>query len=100
MKENTSGILTAENADGSLVLGYIDYGVEFFGGGDYEVTIALDADNAKLLKASLADIPGESLKEKLEKVFTAKFDENKFERFCGRNGIVFRRSSWVSGAGQ
>ena len=34
MRKGTSGLLLTENADGSLRVEYVDYGVGFFGGGD------------------------------------------------------------------
>lgn len=40
----TSGLLFTHYPDGSASLGFEDYGVEIFGGADYEVTYLLDSE--------------------------------------------------------
>ena len=47
MREGTSGFWTTQK-DGKISIGYEDYGVSLFGGGDFEHTYYLDEENSLL----------------------------------------------------
>lgn len=83
--------------DGSLVLSYADYGVESFGGMDYEVTYKLNPANT------------EKLREYLSKRHTGSCIESLIEQECGSDyrkkgpmelfkeaGVEFTHFVWIS----
>lgn len=53
MRKGTSGFRLQEENDGSIVIGYEDYGVNEFACGDFEQTYSLDSENALNLKHTL-----------------------------------------------
>ena len=95
MRESTSGFWLTENENG-VVIGYADYGVGMFGGGDFEKNYILDGENAEKLRAALANEYVGSLEEMIEAAFSRNFSDRKFWDFCKRNGIEYSTSTWSS----
>ena len=52
MREGTSGFWVTET-DGGIQIGYEDYGVSAFGGGNFERTYTLNKDNAQAFVSAL-----------------------------------------------
>ena len=93
MREGTSGFwVTLENDE--ISIGYEDYGVSEFGGGDFEKTYYLDKENSKKLIEGLKREYSGSLEEMIEKAFGRSFSDPTFWEFCKRNGIKYSSSSW------
>ena len=89
----TSGwLLFTHYPDGSASLGYGDYGVEIFGGADYEVPYLLDKANFNKLLNSLGTSIDKNTKNVLIEKFGERFDSNQFEQFCEHHAIVFKRN--------
>ena len=95
MWEGTSGFWLTET-NGTLEIGYADYGVEMFGGGDFEKTYVLDEENAKKLVTALKMTYSGSLEEMVEAAFGRNFKDFEFHFFCRAHGIRFTSSSWTS----
>lgn len=85
----TSGWLFTHYPDGSASLGYEDYGVEIFGGADYEVPYLLDKANFNKLLNYLGTSIDKNTKNVLIEKFGERFDSNQFEQFCQSHKIVF-----------
>ena len=68
MREGTSGFWITET-NGALEIGYADYGVSEFGGGDFEKTYILDEENKKKLVDTLQKTYSGSLEEMIEAAF-------------------------------
>ncbi len=97
MRKGTSGLLLTENADGSLRVEYVDYGVGFFGGGDYEVWYTIDTENAQKLRDYLSQKRAKgTLQEQMKAEFGKNLSEKKFQGVCRRLGVELERNSWVS----
>lgn len=92
---NTSGLLFTLNADGSAEIGYEDYGVDFFGGADYEVMYYLDKNNFGLLLDALDISVKNNIKNHLIEAFDKNFNSNKFEDFCKGKNITFERNTHI-----
>lgn len=97
MRRGTSGFWLNEKDDGSISIGYEDYGVSEFAGSDYEQTYSLDSENALKLKHALQDTYNGSLKEMIEAAFGKEFSDRKFWTLCKENNIKYSQSSWTSG---
>lgn len=93
MREGTSGFWLEEK-HGKITIGYEDYKVSEFGGGDFERTYYLDTENAKKLKAALKKEYKGSLKEMLTAAFGIHFKDPAFWSFCKENGIEYSSSTW------
>lgn len=89
----TSGMIFEMQKDGALRVGYEDYGVDFFGGRDFECYYTFEKDmvdalcnalgtNRKKLKKVLGDFVGEN------------FDGWKFEEFCAEHNITYSRMTY------
>lgn len=91
---NSSGILLTENGDGSIVVGYVDYNVGFFGGGDYESFYTLDGENAKKLRAYFENAGYATLKEGLTARLGKNFNDGEFVKLCGGLNIIYKHNSW------
>ncbi|MDI9541121.1 MAG: hypothetical protein QM204_06625 [Bacillota bacterium] len=87
----TSGLFLSYNEDGSVILGYEDYGVDIFDGYDYEVNYRLDKSNFKLLCKCLNLTANERVEDLLIKKFGYNFDSIAFETFCKQHKIVYAR---------
>ena len=97
MRDGTSGFHLTEKKDGSISIFYADYGVSQFGGGDFENTYVLDAENAKLFRAALAKQYSGPLSKMIKAAFGKNFNDQKFWDFCKENGIRYSNDTWVSG---
>ena len=93
---NTSGLLLIENNDGSLEIGYNDYNVEFFGGGDYDVSYTIEKKDAIILKEYLSTKHKGTLKEMLICEIGKNMSEIKFKKLLNTLNICPRRDSWIS----
>ena len=93
MREGTSGFWVTE-ADGQISIGYADYGVSEFGGGDFEKTYYLNRENAQKLVAALKKEHRGSLKDMIEAAFGRGFSDPKFWDFCKKHGIEYSSSTW------
>ena len=96
-RQGTSGLLLTENADGSLRLEYVDYGVSVFGGGDYEVWYTVEKADADKIRAYLRGKYSQGrLKEMMKAEFGETLDERKFNALCDELGVEATRNSWTS----
>ena len=93
MREGTSGFWV-EKRCGKITIGYEDYGVSQFGGGDFEKTYYLDKENSARLVAALKKEYAGSLKEMLRAAFGEGFSDPAFWDFCKTNGIEYSSSTW------
>ena len=94
MREGTSGFWLTKRKDGSLSIGYADYGVSMFGGGDFEKTYELDAQNAKKFIAALKKEDRGSTEKMIEAAFGRGFNDPKFWEFCKKHEIRYSSSTW------
>ena len=93
MREGTSGFWV-EDKDNKISIGYEDYGVSQFGGGDFEKTYYLDEENSKKFVYELQKEYQGSLEEMIEAAFGRGFNDQKFWNFCKKHGIVYSSSTW------
>ena len=93
MREGTSGFWVSEQ-DGEISIGYEDYGVSEFGGGDFEKTYYLDEQNAKKLVLALEKECSGTLEAMLEITFGRNFSDPAFWAFCKKYGIEYSSSTW------
>ncbi len=91
---DTSGIKVTENEDGTIELFYVDYGVEQFGGRDFECTYKLDKENAEKFRKALNERYTGTLSEKVISAFTKNFNTTAFNDFCRQHGIAFDQTTW------
>ena len=94
MRAGTSGLLFTKKNDGSIRLEVVDYGVEEFGGHDWESWYELTKENADLLFNELSKLH----KGKFEKMLVAEFGKTfntlEFEKFCNEHNIVYEHLTW------
>ena len=95
MREGTSGFWLEETAE-EIRIGYEDYGVSEFGGGDFEKTYVIKGENAEKFKAALAAEYSGSLKKMVEAAFGKNFRDPDFWSFCKSRGIEYSSFSWTS----
>ena len=93
MREGTSGFYV-EQKNGRISIGYEDYGVSAFGGGDFEKTYYLDEENSKKFEIALKKGYRGSLEEMIEAAFGKNFNDSAFWDFCKKNGIEYSSSTW------
>ena len=93
MREGTSGFWVEEK-DNKISIGYEDYGVSQFGGGDFEKTYYLDEENSKKFVYELQKEYQGSLEEMIEAAFGRGFSDLKFWDFCKKHGIKYSSSTW------
>ena len=93
MREGTSGFWVTRKS-GAISIGYEDYGVSEFGGGDFEKTYYLDKDNSRKLVEALKKEYKGSLKNMIEAAFGKNFNDPSFWEFCKKNGIEYSSSTW------
>ena len=91
---DTSGIMVTEKDDGTIELFFADYGVEEFGGHDYECTYKFDKQNSDKFRKALTENYAGTLKEMVVAAFTEKFNVPTFNEFCKKNEIVFQKDVW------
>ena len=94
MDKSSSGMLLTENKDGSIIVGYVDYGVEFFGGRDYESFYELDRENADKLRAYFTDAGYANLKDGLIDKVGKNFNDSEFFKLCNTLGIKYKHTTW------
>lgn len=93
MCEGTSGFCLTEREDGSISIGYANYGVSIFGGSDFEMTYALNAENAKkFITAPKKEYQG-STEEMIEAAFSRGFKDSDFREFCKKHDIRYSSST-------
>ena len=93
MREGTSGFWVTETDDG-IQIGYEDYGVSAFGGGNFERTYTLNKDNAQAFVSALKKEYDGTLEKMLEAAFGKNFSDRVFWDFCKRNEIDYSSSTW------
>ena len=93
MREGTSGFWVTES-DGKISIGYSDYGVSQFGGGDFEKTYYLDKENSDKFVLALSKEYTGTLNEMIEAAFGRNFSDPTFWDFCKKNGIKYSSSTW------
>ncbi len=93
MREGTSGFWVTTNADG-ISIGYADYGVSEFGGGDFEKTYYLNKENSEKFKKALEKEYKGSLEEMIEAAFGKNFNDPVFWDFCKKYEIKYSSSTW------
>ncbi len=94
MRFGTSGLLFSQNRDGSIRVEVVDYGVEEFGGHDWESWYDLTKENADILYAELKKIHNGNFKEMLIAEFGENLKTYEFERFCKEHGIKYEHQTW------
>ena len=82
--------------DGSLVFSYADYGVESFGGMDYEVTYRLDAMNTEKLREFLSKKYSGSLMYMIEQECGQDFRKKGPEELFEEVNVEFAHFVWIS----
>ena len=93
MRAGTSGFWVTET-NGCITIGYEDYGVSEFGGGDFERTYYLNKENSqKFLQALQKEYSG-SLEEMIEAAFGKSFKDYAFWDFCKKHEIKYSSSTW------
>lgn len=80
----SSGPWTEENGKGGITIGVTDYGVEAFGGDDWEWSASFDKENSEVLISNLRkdfdeDMP---LREILAILFGEHFSTSDFTNYC------------------
>ena len=91
---DTSGVQVTEKEDGTIELFFADYGVEQFGGGDYECTYYFDKANSDKFRRALSENHSGTLEEMVIAAFTKTFNVSLFYAFCRERGIEFGKSTW------
>ena len=93
MREGTSGFWFTQT-DGRISIGYADYGVSQFGGGDFEKTYYLDRENSEKLLNALQETYQGSPEEMIKAAFGKNFNDPLFWAFCKEHGIEYSSSTW------
>lgn len=91
---DTSGLLLEQKANGSIIVGYVDYNVDFFGGRDYERFYMLDRENADKLRAYLAERGFSDLLKGLTAAVGSNFSDEKFRDCCEKANVKYEQTSW------
>lgn len=94
MREGTSGVWVNETEE-KIQIGYEDYGVSLFGGGDFECTYTLTGENAIKFRNELAKLFVGPLEEAVRIVFGENFNDSLFAEFCKKNNIEYSKSTWT-----
>lgn len=94
MRKGTSGLMFTQNGDGGITLEVVDYGVEQFGGGEWESRYDLDSENAALLKSELEKTHTGTFAEMCKAEFGEGFNTLEFEGYCKERSIKYSHSSW------
>ncbi len=94
MRADTSGLLFTQNNDGSIRVEVVDYGVEEFGGHDWESCYELNKENAEKLYTELSKIHSGTLEVMLILEFGKGFNTFEFERFCNEHDVEYSHSTW------
>lgn len=94
MMAGTSGLLFTQNNEGSIRVEVVDYGVEEFGGRDWESWYELNKVNAEKLYTELSKIHSGTLKEMLILEFGERFNTLGFEKFCKEHNVEYSHMTW------
>lgn len=94
MRAGTSGLMFTQNDDGSIRVEVVDYGVEEFGGRDWESWYDLNKDNADLLFSELKRLHSGDFEQMLIAQFGETFKTSEFEKFCKEHGIEYNHCTW------
>ena len=94
MRAGTSGLMFTQNENGSIRVEVVDYGVEEFGGSDWESWYDLTKENADLLFNELRKLHSGAFKEMLIAQFGKNFDMSAFEKFCSEHNIAYSHMTW------
>ena len=91
-----SGKAFVTDKGNALIVGYEDYDVEVFGGGDYEVTYLLDKENRiKLFQVLTSEGHSGNLSNMVLNHFGLSLEKESFSDYCSRHGIVFQQHVWI-----
>ncbi|MBQ8319963.1 MAG: hypothetical protein IJX81_03690 [Clostridia bacterium] len=93
MREGTSGFWVTKTK-GQISIGYEDYGVSEFGGGDFEKTYYFNKENSKKFLLALKKEYKGSLEKMIETAFGKNFNDPLFWEFCKKHGIEYSSSTW------
>ena len=87
----SSGPWTEENSKGGITIGVTDYGVEDFGGDDWEWSASFDKDNTDILLKNIREGYADevTLKEILIDLFGEIFSTSAFIRYCDSLGLKY-----------
>lgn len=95
MREGTSGFWVEEK-DNKISIGYEDYGVSQFDGGDFEKIYYFDEVNSQKFIHALERKHKGSLEKMIRAAFGKNFKEQAFWNFCKKNNIEYTYSTWIS----
>lgn len=95
MRKGTSGFWL-EETENEIRIGYTDYGVSEYGGGDYEKTYVLVGENAQKFREALASAHKGTLKQMIKSAFGKHFSDQTFWDFCRNHAIEYTWDSWTS----
>ncbi len=93
MREGTSGFWVTQTPQG-IRIGYTDFGVSQFGGGDFERTYSMSVENSNRFVAALEKEYQGSLEEMIEAAFGRGFKDPLFWEFCKAHGIEYSSTTW------
>lgn len=80
-----------------LKVGYEDYGVDSFGGGDCEVTYTINKENRiKLYEALTAEGYSGNLSVKIKERFGLSLEKESFSDYCIKHEVEFDKHVWIS----
>lgn len=82
--------------DGSLVISYEDYGVESFGGMDYEVIYKLEPDAVKKLKAYLSAGHTGSIECMIREECGPGYRKKALTELFEEAGVEYKYFTWIS----
>ena len=93
MREGTSGFWLEEK-NGEIKIGYEDYGVSMFGGGNFERVYTLDKENSEKFISELKKEYTGTLPQMIESAFSKNFSDSIFGDFCKKHNIEYSSSTW------
>lgn len=96
MRQGTSGVWVTETKN-KIEIGYEDYGVSEFGGGNFECTYTLIDKDAIKFRDELSKLYSGTLKEMVCSAFGSEFSDQTFVVFCKNFGIKYSKSTWTGG---
>lgn len=94
MRAGTSGLLFTQQNDGSIRVEVVDYGVEEFGGRDWESWYEINKENAEKLYTELSKIHSGTFEEMLVLEFGETFKMPEFEKFCKEHNVEYSHMTW------
>ena len=87
----SSGVWTENNEKGGITIGITDYGVEAFGGSDWEWSASFDEKNTSILIKNLRKDYDDKkpLTEILTELFGEVFSTIDFTKYCDSLGLKY-----------